>query len=93
MYQIFATTQFKKDLKKFKNERKNLEAIENCIYLLQKGGIKEIPSTMKPHKLIGNYAGMYECHIFSDLLIIWIQIDEPSKEIRLARLGSHSDLF
>lgn len=68
-------------------------AIENCLSLLQKGGVREIPLKMRLHKLIENYAGMYECHILSDLLIIWIQIDEPSKEIRLIRLGKHSDLF
>ena len=48
---------------------------------------------MKPHPLKGNYKGYLECHIESDLLIIWVEIDDDTKEIYLARLGSHSELF
>ena len=48
---------------------------------------------MKPHRLIGNYEGYLECHIESDLLIIWFQFDEETKQIYLSRLGSHTDLF
>ena len=48
---------------------------------------------MRPHPLTGNYNGHLECHIESDLLIIWIQYDEEEKKIILTRLGSHSELF
>ena len=48
---------------------------------------------MKAHTLIGNYKGHLECHIESDLLIIWLQYDKETKRIILVRLGSHSELF
>lgn len=93
MYKINHTNRFKKDLKKFQNNAKKIELISNCIELLKDNGVANIPPEMKPHKLKGNYQDMLECHIQPDLLIIWFQIDEPAKEIRLMRLGSHSELF
>lgn len=47
---------------------------------------------MKPHILIGQYKGCWECHIKPDFLLIWKQNDEK-KIIVLYRLGSHSELF
>jgi len=42
------------------------------------------------HPLGGTWAGWRECHIKPDLLLIYRKIDD---ELRLARLGSHSELF
>ena len=47
---------------------------------------------MHPHRLKSEFINNWECHIKPDLLIIWIQIERP-KEIKLVRLGSHSELF
>ncbi|WP_436410303.1 type II toxin-antitoxin system YafQ family toxin [Parapedobacter flavus] len=52
-----------------------------------------MPKKMKPHTLVGNYKGAWECHIFPDLLLIWEQEDNPVNEIHLIRVGSHSELF
>jgi len=38
----------------------------------------------------GTWADWRECHIKPDLLLIYRKIDD---ELRLARLGSHSELF
>jgi mRNA interferase YafQ len=43
------------------------------------------------HDLSGNWAGYRECHIKPDLLLIYRKSDGDS--LRLARLGSHSELF
>ena len=49
---------------------------------------------MRPHKLIGDYAGYMELHIEGDLLLIWIELNANNEEIiRLSRIGSHSELF
>lgn len=93
IYEINYTKQFKKDYKKYRNNLKKVEKITNVIQLLEKGGVENIPQSMKPHFLIGNYQGHLECHIESDLLIIWLQYDEENKKIVLVRLGSHSELF
>lgn len=64
-----------------------------CYSITGKGGVDNIPQSMKPHFLIGNYQGYLEYDIESDLLIIWLQYDEENKKIVLVRLGSHSELF
>ena len=91
-FNIFYTTAFKKDLKKFKNKSIDFELIRNCVQRLAEGGYEKIPEIMKPHLLKGNYANYWECHIKPDLLLIWRQNDEYHK-IELARIGNHSDLF
>lgn len=92
MYQLRATTKFKKDLKKVKRNHKNFELTSSVLGILQEKGVAGISKSMNPHKLTGNYKDNWECHIKPDLLIIWIQIESP-KVITLVRIGSHSDLF
>lgn len=92
MYKLLSTTRFKKDLKKVKKNRNDFEATALVLKILEDYGVNGIPKEMKPHKLIGNYKDCWECHIKSDLLIIWIQIENPNT-IKLIRLGSHSELF
>ena len=89
MYELFYTTKFKKDLKRFKND---FDLIGEVLKILQAQGVKGIPEKMRPHRLKGEFKGSWECHIKPDLLIIWFQIEEP-KKITLVRIGSHSDLF
>lgn len=45
----------------------------------------------RDHDLFGDWAGYRECHIKPDLLLIYRKSD--SDTLRLARLGSHSELF
>lgn len=45
----------------------------------------------RDHDLSGNWAGYRECHIKPDLLLIYRRSDADT--LRLARLGSHSELF
>lgn len=92
MYRLESTPRFKKDLKKIKRSPDKFEATASVLKRLQKGGVLEIPKSMRPHRLKGNYKDIWECHIKPDLLIIWFQIDEDNV-IRLIRIGSHSDLF
>lgn len=92
MYQVQLTSQFKKDLKKVKYNKKRLEKVLYLIDLLIEGGFENVPIEMKPHKLIGNWNGRLECHIESDYLIIRIEEKNPHI-IRLERLGTHSELF
>ncbi len=92
MYQLVPTTRFKKDLKKNKSRPRDFDLVVTTLKQLQTEGVKGISAEMKPHKLKGSYADNWECHIKPDLLIIWIQIVSP-KEIKLIRVGSHSELF
>lgn len=92
MRKIDYSTKFKKDLKRYQNDPKRRARIVDAVELLAQG--KEIPAEMRPHKLIGNYAGYMELHIEGDLLLIWIEhIKDGEEVIHLARIGSHSELF
>ncbi len=83
------STQYKKDLKRIRNNPKKTEALLEVLNML-KNEIP-IPDEYKPHMLTNDYAGCMECHIQGDFLLIWI--DQETNEIDLVRLGSHSELF
>ena len=50
-----------------------------------------LPENNRDHALSGDWAGYRECHIKPDLLLIYRKPDADT--LRLARLGSHSELF
>ena len=83
------STQYKKDLKRIRNNPKKAEELLKVLHLLEYE--IEIPDVYKPHMLTGDYNGCMECHIQGDFLLIWI--DQDANEIDLVRLGSHSELF
>jgi len=45
----------------------------------------------RDHDLSGDWAGYRECHVKPDLLLIYRKSDADT--LRLALLGSHSELF
>jgi mRNA interferase YafQ len=89
MKELKYTTQFKKDLKRIQNYPKRIAAVKEALKILRDKGT--LPKEFKPHPLSGIYNGCMECHIGSDLLLIWIDADKNI--IKLIRLGSHSELF
>ena len=89
MFVLKMTSQFKKDLKKIKNNPHKIQNLKQVLLNLEENGV--VPSEYYPHKLTGNYSGYMECHEKNDMLLIWIDADENI--IKLVRLGSHSELF
>ncbi|MBQ1908391.1 MAG: type II toxin-antitoxin system YafQ family toxin [Bacteroidaceae bacterium] len=89
MKKLRPTTQFRKDVKRYRNNAEKLAALETVLHFLRNE--TPIPSEFRPHTLRGNYRGCMECHIQGDFLLIWF--DETSDTVQLVRLGSHSDLF
>ena len=87
MKQLIPTTQYKKDLKRYSNQNKKMEALIEVLRCL--ANEKPVPPNYRPHMLKGQYKGCMECHIEGDFLLIWIDEDA----ISLVRLGSHSELF
>lgn len=83
------SSQFKKDLKRYKHKYSQLDALENILGYLQRG--EEIPKEYKPHMLTGEYKGHMECHVQNDLLLIWF--DKTTDTVVLVRFGTHSELF
>jgi mRNA interferase YafQ len=88
MRQILHTSQFKRDYKKRFRERGLDELLSGVIDSLASGG--SLPAKLRDHPLKGGYAGCRECHLKPDLLLIYVQTQD---ELRLIRLGSHSELF
>ena len=89
MWELRITSQFKKDLKRYKGRPDKVAKLKSVLALLQESG--KVPQQYKPHILSGNYAGYMECHVENDQLLIWI--DETEKVISLTRFGTHSELF
>ena len=50
-----------------------------------------LPEQFVDHPLTGDWAGYRDCHLKPDLVLIYRQTDD--NVLRLARLGSHSNLF
>ncbi len=90
MYKIYTTNRFEKDLKLCKKRNYNLNLLKGVIDLLQIDG--KLPAKYKSHKLSGNYADCWECHIKSDWLLVWKQNDEELT-LLFTNTGTHSDLF
>ena len=89
MKSLKASSQFKKDYKRFRNNPKKVKKLFEILNLLKCEAT--IPEAYRPHLLTGNYAGHMECHIEGDFLLIWF--DPNTDQIDLVRLGSHSELF
>lgn len=86
---VKATTQFRKDIKRYASDNDKLKRLYQIVALLEAGEV--IPKEYRPHLLKGNYNGYWECHIKGDFLLIWCDADNDI--IWLHRLGSHSELF
>lgn len=89
MKNLQPTTQYRKDLKRYKNQPKKLDALKEVLEMLKNE--QPIPAEYKPHLLSGQYKGCMECHVQGDYLLIWF--DPDTDIIELVRLGTHSELF
>ena len=89
-YIVKPTTQFKKDFKLAMKRSMKIELLEEVIAMLAMG--ETLPDKHKDHALTGNWAGLRECHILPDWLLIY-RIEDEVLVLTLARTGTHSDLF
>ena len=90
MYEIRVTNRFKKHIKLCQKRGLNLEIVEKAIDLLAVTG--NLPLEYKAHKLSGDYADCWECHLKPDWLLIWQQ-NERELFLLFLGTGTHSDLF
>lgn len=84
----FQSSQFKKDIKLVKKRNLNIKKLQDIVEILLNE--KPLAQKCKDHELVGNWRGYRECHIQPDWLLIY-KID--GNVLKLARTGSHSDLF
>ncbi|MDO4216037.1 MAG: type II toxin-antitoxin system YafQ family toxin [Bacteroidales bacterium] len=90
MYSVIYTGQFKKSLKRCVKRGLDIKVFTDTLDILQATGT--LPPSYKAHRLYGDYAGCWECHMQPDWLLVWRQNDEEL-ELLLIDTGSHSDLF
>ncbi|MGB9458549.1 MAG: type II toxin-antitoxin system YafQ family toxin [Bryobacteraceae bacterium] len=93
MRTIERSSAFKRDYKRAKatpRHRRDLDSLVSTIVTLLLSD-QVLPGNNRDHALAGDWAGYRECHIKPDLLLIYRKPDADT--LRLARLGSHSELF
>lgn len=83
------TSQFKKDLKRYKHKTEVINKLETILKILAQGS--PVPEENRPHLLTCNYKGYMECHVENYTLLIWW--DKDTDIVKLVRFGTHSELF
>ena len=88
MKDVHTTAKFRRDLKRVKKRRWDIDLLDEVIDLLRAG--EELPETYKDHGLKGEWFGSRDCHIEFD----WVLIYETGEdEVVLQATGTHADLF
>ncbi len=84
---------FKRDFKRVKATPRHSKDIDQLLSAVVEKLLVDqaLPPRNRDHELSGNWKGYRECHLKPDLLLIYRKPDAAT--LRLARLGSHSELF
>ena len=92
MRTIDRSSAFKRD---YKRESKGLHraTLDGALKSVLVALATDLPldARYRDHDLSGDWAGYRECHVKPDLLLIYRKSDPNT--LRLARLGSHGELF
>ena len=93
MRTIERSSAFKRDFKRAKaaaRHNKDVDSLVSTVVALLMSD-QALPENNRDHALRGDWVGYRECHIKPDLLLIYRKAGADT--VRLARLGSHSELF
>ncbi len=84
---------FRRDYKKVKSMPRHRRDAESLLVATLEAlcADQPLPSKYRDHPLAGDWSGYRECHLKPDLLLIYSKPDLTT--LRLARLGSHAELF
>ena len=88
MRRIAQRKQFRADLKRLRRLRKDIEDLIAVVEMLAEDGV--LPPSYRAHKLSREWAGVWECHIEANWLLIYRVARD---EVLLIRTGTHDDLF
>ena len=92
MRQIDRASAFKRDYKREAKGKYRATLDDDLVpVLIALADDRPLQPRLRDHDLSGDWAGYRECHVKPDLLLIYRKPDAVT--LRLARLGSHSDLF
>lgn len=79
MKTLKASSQYKKDYKRFRNNPDKVRKLHEI--LMKLANEEPIPENNFPHKLTGDYKGYLECHIESDFLLIRFDPDADEPDV------------
>lgn len=88
-YFIRQTKKFNKSLKLMLRRGKDYAKIRTVIEMLAKG--ETLPPQYHDHALVGDLAGLRDCHIENDWVLIY-EIKDNILILSLVNTGTHSDL-
>ncbi|MBI5280056.1 MAG: type II toxin-antitoxin system YafQ family toxin [Candidatus Solibacter usitatus] len=93
MRTIERSSAFKRDFKRAKAAPRHSKDVDSLVstFVALLVSDQVLPLNNRDHALSGDWIGYRECHIKPDLLLIYRKPD--ANTLRLARLGSHSELF
>jgi mRNA interferase YafQ len=93
MRTIERSSAFRRDYKRAKATPRHVRDLDSLLSAILSALLSDrpLPAASRDHTLAGGWAGYRECHIKPDLLLIYRKPSDGT--LRLARLGSHSDLF
>ncbi len=90
MHVLKYSKQFKKDLKRFSNDKVILLKLEYLLDFLVAN--EKIDKKYHKHSLSGEFKNCKECHIQPDLLLVY-RVKNSELLILLIRFDSHSEIF
>lgn len=88
-YGIRKTSRYRKSLKRMLRRGKDIGKIADVVRMLANG--ETLPPQFKDHALTGNLAGLRDCHVENDWVLLYY-IEESVLVLVLADTGTHSDL-
>jgi mRNA interferase YafQ len=93
MRAIERSSVFKSDYKRAKATPRHRNDVDSMVLTIVDLLVSDqpLPKDVRDHALSGDWSGYRECHLKPDLLLIYKRPD--ARTLRLARLGSHSELF
>ena len=89
-YKLQVMGNFKQDVKRCKKRGLPLQELWDVVEMLLCG--ETLPVKFHVHRLHGNHADEWECHIRPDWLLVWEQHDDELI-LLFTNTGSHSDVF
>jgi len=93
MRTIERSSAFKRDYKRVKVSPRHAHDLDRLVLttVALLATDQALPESHRDHALSSGWTGYRECHIKPDLLLIYRKLNTDT--LRLARLGSHSELF
>ena len=89
-YTVRQTTRFRKELKKMLKRGADRSKLSAVVKMLAAG--ETLPPQYHDHALTGDMAGMRDCHITPDWILLY-RIANDVLVLTLTRTGTHADLF